>query len=34
MAYLQEDAPKKVIETSPQMGYLNLGKDLNLSKNL
>jgi hypothetical protein len=32
MPYLQEDAPKKEIEISPQVGDLNLGEDLNLQK--
>jgi hypothetical protein len=32
MIYLQEDAPKKEIYLSPQVGDLNLGEDLNLPK--
>jgi hypothetical protein len=31
MPYLQEDAPRKEIDLSPQVGDLNLGEDLNLS---
>jgi hypothetical protein len=32
MRYLQEDASEKEIDLSSQVGDLNLGEDLNLSK--
>jgi hypothetical protein len=34
MHYLQEDALKKEIDISPQVGDINLRVDLNLSKSL
>ena len=34
MPYLQEDAPMKEIDLSPQVGDLNLGEDINLLENL
>jgi hypothetical protein len=34
MPYLQENAPRKDIYLCPQVGDINLGKDLNLSENL
>jgi hypothetical protein len=30
MPYFQEDAPRKEVYLSPQVGDLNLGEDLNL----
>jgi hypothetical protein len=32
MSYLQEDAPRKEIDPSPQVGDLNLREDLNIPK--
>jgi hypothetical protein len=34
MYYLQEDAPRKEIDLSPQVGNLNLGVDINLVESL
>jgi hypothetical protein len=34
MHYFQEDAPKKEIDLSPQVGYINLRVDLNLLESL
>jgi hypothetical protein len=34
MPYLQEDASRKEIDLSPQLGNLNLREDLNLLGNL